>query len=253
MRPEEELKRLNRLIRQFESVQKSTTDPLQRDRVSIQLKKLKTYREKVESFHIINKEELIEIDEYDEFQNYPFLEELVEKEKDIRSEQKYIDREVMHFSLYIYFFEKEFLALLSGTKLKLDFKHSLERDSFYHRFQNMRRQMHDFEDDTSRINQYEGKHEEDMRMRSFKKKRNLVVEADRLFRALNSFAGELIEDIKNDGLKCLNSNDLIQFDKIEGIRYLAGFPVREALVRLNKFAKEVVSFLNVPQIEPQEK
>jgi len=72
MKPEEELKRLNRLIRQFESVQKSTTDPFQRDRVSIQLKKLKTYREKVESFHIINKEELIEIDEYDEFQNYPF-------------------------------------------------------------------------------------------------------------------------------------------------------------------------------------
>lgn len=253
MKPEEELKRLNRIIRQFESVQKSTTDPSQKDRVSKQLKKLKTYREKVETFHVINEDQVNEIIEYDEFQNFPFLKGFVERDEGNNEEQQFVDQEVYHLSLYLSFFEWEFLTLLSETKLKLDFKHSLERDSFYHRFEKIRRQMRDFEDDTLTIDQYEGKHEEDMRKRSFKLKRNLNLEADRFFKHLIKFTSELSKDIEIEGLKCVNSQEKIEFDKIEGSRYLEGVRVAEALIELNAFSQELVSYLNVPRIELQEK
>ncbi len=253
MKPEEELKRLNKLIRQFESVRKSTTDPFQEERVSKQLKKLKAYKEKVETFHVINKDEVNEILEYDEFQNFPFLKGFVERDEGEKEIRQFDDREVFHLSLYLSFFEREFLALLSEIKLKLDFKHSMERDSFYHRFEKIRRQLYDFKDDTLALGQYEGKHEEDMHKRSFKLKRNLTLEADRFFRHLIKFTSELIKDIERKGLKCLNSQEKIQFDKIEESSYIAGILVAQALIELNTFSKELVSYLNVPQIELQEK
>ena len=57
------------------------------------------------------------------------------------------DREIRHLLLYLHYFEEEFLVLLSETKLKLDFKHSLERDSYYHRFESLRRLFEDLRDE----------------------------------------------------------------------------------------------------------
>ncbi len=241
---------MNRLIRQFEAVYKSTTDYDQKDRVAGELKKLKNYRDKVTTFHVIDEEEMREIDRVDEFMHFPFLKEIREIEKE--NEEDYYDREIFHLDLYLIFFEREFLALLSETRCKLDFKYSMERDSYYHRFEYILRQMQDFEDDAGRVRQYQGKQEEDMRKRIFKKKRNLNLEADRFFRSLIKFSSELLEDIDSEGLKCLNCDEVITFDKIEGNKYLKGFRVREALEKLNAFCREVVEYLNVPQIEVQE-
>lgn len=259
MTPAEELKHLKRLIRQFESVFKSTRDPLQRDRVTRELRQLKTYKEKLESFHEFDPRELEEPGEQDELEELPNLKKAVSAggEKNsppsrVRAED-YQDREVYQLALYLAYFESEFLALLSEMRLKLDFKHSLERDSFYHRFENLRRLLADIREDTSRMDEYLGqKHEEEMRIRSFKKSRNLVMEADKFFRNLIHFAGSLSEDIAASGSTCLNPRDLLAFDRLRGRRQLEGLSVEKALAQLYEFSGEVTKFLNVPQIESQE-
>lgn len=259
MTPAEELKRINRLIRQFESVFKSTKDPVQRDRVTGELRKLKTYKQKLESFHEFDPVELEESEPTDALAAFPYLKLVIDAGARKGSavadvlEEDYLDKEVYHLALYLAYFESEFLALLSEMRLKLDFKYSLERDSFYHRFENLRRLLLDIREDTSRLEEYLGqKHEEEMRLRSFKKNRNVIMESDKLFRDLIHFAGSLTEDIAAAGSVCLNAIDVLRFDKIHGHRALDGLPVAKALAELHSFAREVVEFLNVPQIDSQE-
>jgi hypothetical protein len=252
MRPEEELSRINRLIRQFESVYRTTVDEMQRERVTSELKKLKQYREKLESFHVMEEVADEAVEEFDEYADYPFLKSLIGRRESNKAVESYNDTEVVNLSRYVSFFENQILNLLSETKLKLDFKYSMERDSFYHRVENLRRQLEDFVEDTSRIDTYEGPHGEVMRMRNFKKKRNLILEADRFFRRLFNFTAELLSDIDEEGLKCLNSDERISFDRIEGNKYLEGLSVREALNRVNELCGEVAEYLNVPRVEAEE-
>lgn len=259
MTPAEELKKLNRIIRQFEAVFKSTKDPVQRERVTRELRKLKTYKEKVEGLYVIDPRELEEPEPEDALDAYPYLKKVLSagaREGSPVAEVKdedYPDREVYQLALYLAYFESEFLALLSETRLKLDFKYSLERDSFYHRFENLRRLLLDIREDASRMEEYIGqKHEEEMRLRSFKKNRNVIMESDKLFRDLIRFAGSLAKDIAARGSTCLNAHDVLRLDKLHGRRELDGLKVEEALGELYSFCREVVDFLKVPQIDTQE-
>jgi hypothetical protein len=259
MTPAEELRHLNRLIRQFEAVFKSTRDPQQRDRVTRELRQLKTYKEKLESFHDFDPHELEEPDDGDSLRDLPYLQRSVaaggEKESPAArvNAEDYQDREVYQLALYLAYFEGEFLSLLSETRLKLDFKHSMERDSYYHRFENLRRLLSGLREDSSRLGNVLGqKHEEEMRMRSFKNSRNLIMESDKFFRNLLRFAGSLVEDITSAGSICLNPRDLLRFDRMRGRRQLEGQSVEKALAELAEFSAEVTRFLNVPQIDSQE-
>jgi hypothetical protein len=259
MTPEEELKTLNRTIRQFESVYKSTKDPSQRARVTEELKKLKIYRDKLQSFHEFDSNAFEEPVSVDEWEGLTYLKTILEragkksKSRIVSYDDSFGDRELFYLYLYLNFFEDEFLTILSETKLKLDFKHSLERDSFYHRFENLRRLFDSVHEDSSTVDLYSGqKQEEDMRKRSFKKKRNVIVEADKFMRSVARFTGALVMDIEAGGLICLNADDTLHFDRIEGKRLFEGRQVHEALKELMSFAREVIDFLNVPQIESRE-
>ena len=259
MTPEEELKTLNRTIRQFESVYKSTKDPSQRARVTEELRKLKTYREKLQTFHEFDSSALEEPVVVDEWEGLTYLKTILERagKKSRGNKESYDDdfgdRELSYLFLYLNFFEKEFFTILSEVRLKLDFKHSLERDSFYHRFENLRRLFDNVHEDSSTVDLYSGQqHEEDMRKRSFKKKRNMIVEADKFMRSVAGFSGALVTDIEAGGLICLNAGDTLRFDRLEGKRFFEGKTVHEALRELKSFAREVIEFLNVPQIENRE-
>ena len=257
MTPEEELKQLNRLIRQFEAVYRTTGDPLQRERVNRELKRLKTAKNQIESFHELDPQGIREDEEYEELQGMDFLKRILAmapKGRTSEAAEVREDPEQFRLSRYLQFVEDEFLPLLSETRLKLDFKHSLERDGFYHRFGNLRRLFADLDDESSRMDPYFAeKHAEDIRQRSFKKRRSIALEADKFFRSLVRFSGNLIDDINQGGSICLNYGDTLQFDrKLEGNRYLENQSVRDALGQLNDLATEIVKFLNVPRIESQE-
>ena len=268
MTPQEELKKLNKLIKQYETVYHTATDGDQRERVGRELKKLKSYRDKILAINVIDGEELEDVQEKeDELEEYPILRSIIEEQEIDRVQKRKMalpveepralsptQHEVSRISLYMEYFEHEYIPFLTEMRLKLDFKFSMERDSFYGRFQELTRKIADFNDEATRLADggYAKEIEMEVRKRTFKLKRILEVEASRFFRSVKRFTNELIDDAHTDGVKCLNADSEIHFDKIEGKRLLEGVTVTEALEMLGAFIEEAISYLNVPEIESQE-
>lgn len=262
------MKKLNKLIKQYETVYHTATDGDQKERVGKELKKLKSYRDKILAVNVIDGEDLEDPPEsQDELEEYPILRSLIEEREKTRALRRkmalHVDEphsltpsqnEVSRIALYTGFFEQEYTPFLTEMRLKLDFKFSMERDSFYRRFQDLTRKIADYDDEATRL--AEGGYAKDMEMeirkRTFKLKRFLEVEASRFFRAVRRFTTELIDDARTDGVKCLNADSEIEFDKIEGKRMLEGTTVVDALEMIRAFADEVIEYLNVPEIESQE-
>jgi hypothetical protein len=250
MTPEEEVKRLNRLIRQYETVYRTTPDADQRERAARQLKEMKSYRAKILAVNEIDRGQVEEqAPAADDLASFPVLRGLAAADR-----SGIEDLEIARIILYVRHFESEYLPLLTEKQLKLDFKFSMDRDSFYRRFQGLDRRIKDYLDERRRLE--EGVFSKDMetefRKRGFKLKRVIAVEECRLFRALSRFAKELVEDASGDGVKCLNADREIAFDEIEGKKALEGRTVVEGLQLLADLADEAVSYLNIPEIETQE-
>ena len=267
MTPEEELARLNRVIRQYETVYRTTSDGDQKTRVEKQLKELKDYREKILAVNVIDDAAMQERRETrDALAAFPRLKMVIDRDTKLASEQRMAplwargeeptpaQEEIFHLMLYVRWFRDEYLPFLTEKRLKLDFKYSLDRDAFYSRLQEVERKLKDFRGETAQLAQgiVSRDMEIEMRKRVIKLKRHVEADAAKLFQAVRVFARELQEDAAGDGVKCLNGGELIEFDPIEGERVLEGKTAREALQELSWLASEVEAFLNVPDIDSQE-
>jgi hypothetical protein len=267
MTPEEELQRLNKLIRQYETVYRTTPDADQKERVERQLKELHSYRQKILAVNVI--EEPVSVEQTvadDELSPYPVLRSLVEENR-LSPPQRALSSfalkdaapttsqtEMFHLSLYARHFQEEFLPFLTEKQLKLDFTFSMDRDGFYNDFQALQRKIDDYREENRRLAAGMVSRDMDMeiRKRTLKIARLIMVDAARFFRGVERFADELAEDATGDAVKCLNCEDAILFDSIEGTRLLQGRNVSEALAELRDLAAEAVSYLNIPEIESQE-
>jgi hypothetical protein len=149
------------------------------------------------------------------------------------------------------FFYEEFLSFFSERKLKLDFKYSIDRDSAHHKFMEIKRRVEDFESEVSLIREgmYQKSMEQELRLRNVKLKRNLSIEAHRFFVWVGEFASALLADLEDEGLLCLNGDDIITFELNFDAHYCEGLTVRQALAELKRFTDEVIAFLNIPDME----
>jgi hypothetical protein len=267
MTPEEELKRLNRLIRQYQTVYRTTPDADQRERVERQLKELQSYRDKILAVNVIDTRAVEEKTEGpDELAEYPLLKKMLAESSTLPPSRAVADfaaaneaptsaqLEMLHLSLYAGAFEREYLPFLTEKHLKLDFKFSMDRDAFYSSFQALQRKIGNYREENRRLAQgvVSRDMEAEIRKRALKLTRNIEVDAAKFFRAIERFCDELCEDAQGDGVKCLNCDAEISFDEIEGARSLQGRPVADALAELEEFAAEAVAYLNIPEIEVQE-
>jgi len=266
MTPEEELARLNRVIHQYESVYRTTSDKEQRQRVEKQLKELKKRREQILAVNVIEPEPAAAEEGSDNLSDFPVLERLLARETSLDPQNRApllwardaqpssAQQEVYHLTLYMRWFREEFLPFLTEKRLKLDFKFSLDRDGFYARFQDVERKLDGFREENHRLQESTTGHEmeSEMKRRVGKLKREIEADAARLFHAVRVFAQELSEDAMGEGVKCLNGNERIEFDSIEGKRTLEGRTVRGALDDVGRLGSEIERYLNVPDLEGQE-
>ena len=267
MTPEEEVKRLNKLIKQYETVYRTTPDADQKERVERQLRDLKSYREKILAVNVIREQDLDDEEEgEDPLAHAPQLKALLAKNSvdppgdavasfaPGEAQPTAAQEEMFHLALYVRQFEREFLPFLTEKQLKLDFKYSLDRDAFYNSFQAIERKISAYREEGRRLaNGLVSRDMElEMRKRTLKMTRLIEAEAARFFRAIDRFCGVLIEDARGDMAKCLNCNGVITFDSIEGARILERRTVGSALGELREFAAEAIAYLNMPDIEGQE-
>ena len=266
MTPEEELKRLNRLLAQYQTVYRTTPDPVQRGRAERQVRELRSYREKLLTVLVIEDTEEQQVAAEDDLADFPLLAGLRAENLALPFAQAVpsfaaadtaptaSQEEIYNLCLYVRRFEKEFLPFLTEKQLKLDFKFSMDRDSFYGALQALQRRVVDYRDESVRVSKGSPSREVELenRKRAVKVARLVAVEGARFFRSVQHFAEELVEDAEADGVKCLNGDHEIEFDSLEGKRSLQGLPVKEALSELGLLSAEAVAYLNVPEIETQE-
>ncbi len=245
----EEVRRVNRLIRQFEVVFKSTSDGYQRDRVRKELKQLKDYRRQYLALHDIDQAELKESSSpTDGLDGFPILRDLVREEVPPREKYDEID----HLQLYMDCYYDEFMIFLTPKKLRLDVKFSLERDKFYPEYHELVRQVHDYLKtvDTSaelvKKADFRSDIATDVKSRVRKVRTNLLIKSARYFLRVRNFAAELVEDLEEDGGICKNGEEVLEFQELKGIRYLGGLTTWHALLLLLALGREVVAYLNVP-------
>ncbi|MFI5367857.1 MAG: hypothetical protein ACHQ1F_02475 [Spirochaetia bacterium] len=262
LNPEEELKKTDRLIHQYQVVSRTTKNDEQRDRVERQIQELRSYRQKILDVIIVDTPPQTET-ETEAPTQLKHLRRLSEAESYRPTEERIkplaaegvpatpVQEEVFNLMMYMRFFQGEFLPVLTEKRLRLDYKFSIERDSFYGRYKDLERSLNDFREANERLSNgtLRRELEQESYMRLMKLRGRIKSDSAKLFRAVHAFCEELIEDADADGVKCLNGSEEIVFDEIEGTRLLAGRRVTDALVVLAGFSSEVVAYLNVPETD----
>jgi len=263
LNPEEELKKIDRLMHQYQVVSRTTKNDGQKERAERQIQELRSYRQKILDVLIIDDAVVAAQQETETPSKFKHLRRLLEAESHRTREERLkplaadaaaptpVQEEIFNLMLYARFFQSEFLPVLTEKRMRLDYKFSIERDSFYGRHKDLERALHDFREEDERFSSgtLRGEMEQETYKRMMRLRIKIKAEAARLFRAVCGFCEELIEDADADGVKCLNGSDEIVFDKIEGTRLLAGRRVTDALVVLAGFSSEVVAYLNVPETD----
>jgi hypothetical protein len=260
LNPEEELKKTDRLIHQYQIVSRTTESDEQRERVEKQILELRSYRQKILDVLIIDTAAPPETETPTEFKH---LRRLFEAESHRTKEERIeplaaddgeptpVQEEIFNLMMYARFFQVEFLPVLTEKRLRLDYKFSIDRDSFYGRYKDVERSLNDFREENARLSSgtLRREMEQQSHKRVIKLRGKIKSDSAKLFRAVHRFCEELIEDADGDGVKCLNGSEEIVFDEIEGARLLAGRSVTDALVVLAGFSSEVVAYLNVPETD----
>ncbi len=246
--PAKEIRKINRVIHQYKVLVKTTVNEDQRHRVKIRLKELHDYKDKILKTFDINQQKIIE-EENESRQvtnEYHFLNNIIPNDfKNID-----LDYEISDIDAYLRYYDEEIIVVLSERNMKLDFKYSIDRDNFYHKFKDLQRKMKDYEEEIIHILEatYAKNEELEMKQRNLKRMRHIEIETYKYFKSIEKFCLDLIEDIEIDGSKCLNSMDIMIFDKIEGEKYLDGMTVLEAIKMVRDYSREVILYLNIPQI-----
>ncbi|MCB1145672.1 MAG: hypothetical protein KDK41_13320 [Leptospiraceae bacterium] len=160
------------------------------------------------------------------------------------------DDDVNLLSSLLGIWEKEFATALSEGHVKLEFSLSQERDSHYSQLENSKRTLKTFTDildDLSRATRDDVKMQmRDMRTRYM---RSYLKDTHALVKKLYDFWNLVLGDIHAGGMRCMNKEDIIEFDrKLESATYLSKKPVKEAVEIAVQLLKESLELVNVPEL-----
>ncbi len=252
--PEEEYKAADKSIDELTKLLKLTEAPDRKQVLQKEINRLIKLKKQLSSvFEIDNDFELPELDQEAPENELKILERITDRYGDDpeMAGLRLLSPSVRSLFAYMFYFEKEILCLFSEKKMKLDFTHSIERDSFYNKFNHVNRKMEDFIKESERINNTNLKddYEFDTKLRKQKMQQILYIEIDKFFVNLNMFLEEILEDIDSSGYVCLNNADILHFDTKTD---LSGLVIRDAVVLVQEFISEVVKFLNIPEFMRKE-
>lgn len=159
--------------------------------------------------------------------------------------------DVQSLIVYMHYFDEEFLGFLTPRKLKLDVKYSIVRDTFYNLYNQLDRNLANYQQESKRIGDgdYTKKYEEDILRRLVEMRNSLFVEADRFLRRLRQFAEDLIDDLEGKQILCQNGDEFLSYTAIDREIDLRGLSVKEAVERLYELSDEAVGFIDVPDFQ----
>lgn len=241
---------LNERIRKLQNDLKSKRDSMGQRRVVEELSKLE--QEKNELSNLFTEEQAAEfVDEESTADEFPILRELSRVYADVTERHRNQFRDVRALAIYLQYFDDEFLGLMSERKLRLDVKYSLERDSFYALFTELRRKLEEYAEEAERVKSglYSPDYEEELMRRLVEMRHGLFISADKFFGQVNRFAGDLLDDLEQETILCQNGNEKLNYSGIDRETVLRGVTVYEALEKLYDLTDEILNYLDVPHFD----
>jgi len=242
-----ELESKTRALKQLEAVYKTSTSPIQKRRVLKEIKDVKKLirtlkgrlflegfsagaskapREEETGFSLLS---LIGVSRY-------------------RDDSK--DREIDAVVSFSDFFEKNYLPILSDYYIKLDFSHSIKRDTFYPKYMEIKKLLKEYDYELDILNREEYNSIAHVRGKSVlnKIRQRFLMLNDRFFKELKGFLEDIVDDFRNGGNVILNPTDKINLSEYESNRRLEGYSVIGTLTEMCSFAQEMVGFLSLPDM-----
>lgn len=146
-------------------------------------------------------------------------------------------------------FENSYWNVLSDTHLRLDYSNSAERDTFFTRMEELKRNL------KLVIGYIEEAHDTSSqeylaRLRNLraKQERLLLLEYRDFFQSLSDFLGKLVNNMDEQGNMVLNRFEDIYYGKMDGQPYFQDKTVEEALRAIYEFASEAEKAIQLPDL-----
>lgn len=243
-----EIKNKLRALKQLEGVCKTTTDKIQRKRVSKEIEGMKKSIEWLR-WKLNGREEANETQEMTSSEaegEYSILNTVPVTK--YREESK--DREMDAVISYMDFFERNYLPILSEYYIKLDFSHSTKMDIFYPLFIDIKKILDEYGYELEVQSRKEFTRIAVLRDRSIfnKIRQRYYVELNKFFKDLRDFLKVLIDDHMSGGNIILNPYGRILLSEFEENRKLDNYYVKDALEEMYRFSEEFMRFLSIPDL-----
>jgi hypothetical protein len=160
------------------------------------------------------------------------------------------DREIDAVVSYVDFFEKNYLPLLSDYYIKLDFSHSIKRDTFYPRHMEIKKVLKEYDYELDVLNREEFNSIAHYRDKSVihKVRHRYLLLLDRYIKDLRDFLETLVDDLRTGGNIILNPQDQVNLSEFQDNRRLDGLSISEILEEMRTFSDEFTRFLSLPDI-----
>jgi hypothetical protein len=154
-------------------------------------------------------------------------------------------KDIKDIASYVLYFEEEFLQLFDRKRIDLDHLNAMELETFYNLFSNLKRQLEIFVHETESMYEEKGA----KTLKKIKAKQALYVDIFKFFKKVDIFAQDMVADIEGDQKHCYNGNAIIAFTQHERGLSLYGKSVRAGLMKVDEFAREVMSYLDLPSFK----
>lgn len=250
--PQEEFRKAEKNIETLERLLAVTPEPKRRRYLDSELAKLRTFRDRLAaSFDLESggseggKEEGKAAKRSE--RSLPFLSRIGSRYDDNEVVAAAKDPEIQKLALYLIFFEEQYLPLFDKKRLDLDHMSSIELDGFYNAFNQAKRRMEIFCNETEAI--YDER-EGSKLLQRLKSKQILVVEIHKFFKRIRTFTEEMLEDINGEEPRhCFNGGETLSLDSPARRLELTGVTVKVALTRISHYAAEVIGYLDIPDFQ----
>ena len=161
------------------------------------------------------------------------------------------DKEVNILTTVVRVWDSEFAPVLAGQHVKLDFSTSVERDSHFSVLENIKRQLKSVGDVISNFHFATGESAK-MQLQEIKIRytRNFLISGVAFIKQIKEFWSNVLKDIKQNGIQCLNVNDIIQIDPaLEKPTYLNKKTVAKAIETACLFLEEGLELIRPPDFK----
>jgi len=244
-----EIQQLKKTCRQLEGILRISTQSEQKKRVSKDLTKCRKRLDELCPEGIPDVDRVDAVENFEEIteKKYPTISKFTVKKASEHSE----DPDINLLSTLMEIFENEYWPALSETNCKLDYSHSSERDNFYARLEESKRNLKIL---TETIEEYATATNAEFREQLFKMKnkqtRIYLYETIKVFRRLSAFLEKLVTDINSGGNIVMNKNESIDFPKkYQSASLLQHYSIPSAIREIFKYVSETIDILNLPELE----